>query len=394
MINLFLTVIVFALLFLLMKKNRQIRKIKRCLNQNLENNNEICINFFLDSYQANSKPVIVYAFDYLFSTGGVESRVTEYINRLTNLGYRIIIVSSKNKYQELKSFDNCYLNLAAENAQECLEKLLNKIPVKYLEFHFKSEKILNNLNLETLRSKTKIGCSIHNVVNAEYISRYNFDYITIVSELLKEKYKNELPSAVALPNAINPASVVYQYPKAKEHKAIIISRLSKEKLPTIEAFIIFCQRNKIIPYIAGPLSGRKNIKKILLRKYNLEESNFLGLVEMSILANNLGEYLFVGGVGQIVLQAGILGYPIFLASHLGIKYSLFVKPENLAFFSTNNFTIKSKNAEHPSYANQQEDIQEIFEGNLEAYNLNPIISSEFKFDSVFEKYRALLKSCD
>lgn len=398
MIYLFLIAIIILLASLLTRVSYKIRKIKKRQNIELENSysacNEICINSFVDSYKADSKPVVVYVFDYLFTAGGVETRTAEYISHLTDLGYRVIVLSSKNDHQELKLYDNCYINFRGGNAQECMEKLLKKISVKYLEFHFKSEEILHNLDLEPLRSKTKIGCSIHNVVNAEYLSHHHFDYITIVSELLKKKYIKELPSAVVLPNAVNLASSVYQYPKTKEHKAIIISRLCKEKLPTIEAFIIFCQNNKIIPHIAGPVSGRKDIRKTLLKKYNLKESNFLGLVDISILSNKLGEYLFVGGVGQVILQSGILGYPIFLASHLGIKDSLFVRPENISFFSGNNFTIKSKNATHPSSANKQKDIQEIFAGNVGAYNLNSVISSEFKFDNVFEKYKALLKSCD
>lgn len=393
MIYFLLLVAIVFLIILWQKSRRKFSKMKQKFGRYLEYQNSLHLKAFINSYKSDNRPIIIYVVDSLVIVGGVETRMEAYCRDLTKSGYWVVIVSSINKNLILQGYDNCCLDLTAANASESLLELVAKLKPTYLEFHFKFVQIMKRLDMTTLRSQTKIGCVIHNVIDSAFLSHFKFDYICVVSELLRLRYEKELPQAIVIPNSVANAKNCYLYPEEKPYKAIIISRICKEKQPTLEAFIAFCREQGVTPYLGGPCDGRKNIKKYLSQKYQLKDENFLGVYDLQNLVNEPGKYLFVGGVGQAVMEAGILGYPVFLTSHLGLKYSLFLTSENFSAFLPENMTIKRPNIYKTSTTLRNDDFQKIIVGKTKEYNLNSVISKNCAFDQVFAEYLQLLKNC-
>lgn len=348
---------------------------------------------FIRSCPPDKRPVIIYVVKDLAIMGGVEVRMAAYCRYLTSRGFRIIIVSEYNFFPELQSYDNYYLDFSLANAAECLIELVQNYQAYCLEFHFKSSDIIKNLNFEQLKKQTIIGCVIHNNVDADYLSLYHFNYIIVVSQLLKNKYEKQLPYSIIIPNAVESASYKYILPQNEPLEAIIISRICREKCPTLKAFIEFCLKSNIVPRIGGPESKNRKIEKYLIKKYHLHNENFLGLYDTKDLSHNLGRYLFVAGVGQVVLNAGIYGYPVFLTSHLGLKYSVFLTSQNFSIFAPENFTIKRPNIYSATDNLRSQALSDIIRGKNECYNLNPSISKSFMIDNIFEKYLGVIKNC-
>ena len=182
----------------------------------------------------------------------------------------------------------------------------------------------------SLKKICRIGVTIHNYLNLPLEKFSHFDYkITSYDTNLK-----------FIPNGVFTQKRQWKYLSQKE--ALLISRFSKEKLPTIESFVDFCAENKINPYLAGPLSDSESriIKENLVLKYNLNKSHFLGNINtIPFLRGNLHKYLFVGGVGQVVIEALSMGIPALVCSHAGVHYSSFVNKNNFDKLHKNNFVI-------------------------------------------------------
>lgn len=393
MFYLILTVAIIILICVLRKKNRKFCKMKLDTEKIFTCQNDLFIKYFFQTYKSDPRPIILYVVNRLEVMGGVEVRMAAYCRELTKHGFRVIIASEYNNFPELLCYDNVYLNFSASNIQQCLNQLVSKLDVHYLEFHFKTPEIIRNLNFEQFQP-AKIGCMIHNIVDASFLNRYNFDYMLVVSTLLKNKYQKLLPVLTVIPNAVKKEDISYRHPQNAPFEAIIVSRISREKLPTLKAFIEFCQKNGIIPRIGGPQSSQCKIEKRLMKQYNLRDDNFFGLYDMNDLSANSGRFLFVGGVGQAALNAGVLGYPVFLASHLGLKYSLFLTAENLNIFASENFTVKRRNIYPATHSLRRQALNDIMTGNYKPYDLNKIILQHYEFDKVFAKYMQILKNCD
>ena len=234
-------------------------------------------------------------------------------------------------------------------------------------------KYFKNIDIVSLKKICRIGVTIHNYLNLPLEKFSHFDYkITSYDTNLK-----------FIPNGVFTQKRQWKYLSQKE--ALLISRFSKEKLPTIESFVDFCAENKINPYLAGPLSDSESriIKENLVLKYNLNKSHFLGNINtIPFLRGNLHKYLFVGGVGQVVIEALSMGIPALVCSHAGVHYSSFVNKNNFDKLHKNNFVINR-------IAGKINIFQELPDENYEY--LPEYLLEKISFENSFSIYKEKIK---
>lgn len=80
-----------------------------------------------------------------------------------------------------------------------------------------------------------------------------------------------------------------------------------------------------------------------VEKFNLKEENFIGEINtMEYLSKNRDKILFVGGLGQVIIEGLFLNFPCLCCSNYKDKGFSFVTNKN--FFLFDNFTV-TKNIE-------------------------------------------------
>lgn len=317
---------------------------------------------------------ILFVVEGLSLNGGMENRMFQYATRLKQEGLVTIFLTEYNNYTPIvEKFINFHLHFYDANFQECLSSLVKSQQIDIVEFHFGGMKYFKNIDIVSLKKICRIGVTIHNYLNLPLEKFSHFDYkITSYDTNLK-----------FIPNGVFTQKRQWKYLSQKE--ALLISRFSKEKLPTIESFVDFCAENKINPYLAGPLSDSESriIKENLVLKYNLNKSHFLGNINtIPFLRGNLHKYLFVGGVGQVVIEALSMGIPALVCSHAGVHYSSFVNKNNFDKLHKNNFVINR-------IAGKINIFQELPDENYEY--LPEYLLEKISFENSFSIYKEKIK---
>jgi len=336
------------------------------------------------SYEAskNNKNILFIA-SYFVEAGGIETRLLQYIKELEKFGWNVYLLSENNSNKKLKEYINFYLNFDSSNVQECLEKIIEKYNISCVEFQFKSSKILKNFDIKSLKRKTKLGCCLHNI-GVKRIDKINkFDYKILVSgQMYQHHYKNIL-NPVIIKNSVN-VSDFNNFPQWKyigQKKAILISRIGMEKIESIECFIKYCIKNSIPFEIAGGEQYKNTLKDKLVKKFNLKRNVFIGQINtLEYLKENLDKYLFIAGVGQVILEGGIMGCPVFISSSYNKENYSFLTKENFDLFD--NFTIKSYSPINKE--NKKELYLDLL--NLEKYIIKDELVNKRSIDYCFKKY--------
>lgn len=121
-----------------------------------------------------------------------------------------------------------------------------------------------------------------------------------------------------------------------------MSRIDAEKLPTLKSFILVCAEYGIDFDVAGPVRSESSKVMRRLSKLNIPAEKFIGPVDtVPFLLEKGKNYLFVGGVGQVALEAASIGMPVLIPTHTEIpSLSTFLTNENFDSLLKNNFTIK------------------------------------------------------
>ncbi len=327
------------------------------------------------NYNHNSKKNILIITDFLLTKGGMETRLNQYLSFLKSKNYEVYILSEQNLNPDLLSFNNFFLKYSASNIETCILELIKKYNIQLIEFNFGGSKYLKYININNIKRYVKIGCVIHNRGLCHFKLINSFDYrIIISSHMLKIKNYNKLKDINIIPNSIKYIEPVWKL--QNQNKALIISRLDKEKLKTLYSAIEYCKRNNIDFDIAGYKSVP--ISNILKNKYNISDTAFIGEIDSILyLKENWDKYLFVCGVGQVIIEAGILGFPCFCCSHINFKESSFITIDNIVSDSW-NFTINRK-----KFINK---IQYLDTNNIHKYNLNTYFKEKRSLDKKLEEY--------
>ena len=356
--------------------------LKQSSTYNLEQNK---INL---SYENKSGKSILFIASHFVESGGIETRLLQYIKKLESNGWNIYLLSENNLNKELLKYTNLYLNFDVENVKKCLDEIIDYYQINCVEFQFKPSKVLKNFNIDHLKKKVKLGCCVHNigVKNADKINK--FDYKIMVSGQMYEHHYKNIKNSTVIRNAIDISSfkntLTWKYKDQKT--AILISRIGVDKLESIECFIQYCTKNKIPFEIAGGEQYKDILKNKLKKKYNLKDNVFIGQVQtLDFLEKNMYKYLFVAGVGQVVLESGILGFPVFVASsYKGQNYS-FVTIDNFDLFD--NFTIKNYSPVCKKHKkNTKLDLQKI-----EIYNIKELLITKRNIDTCCTQYMNVIE---
>ena len=302
----------------------------------------------LTSYQVGenrySTKKILFVADALESYGGVEYRLHNIAKVLPRDQWEVFFLTEKNRCSQLTSWRNFTLKFRAENLGQCLLDIVWTHNIDVVEFQFKYSRYLRFINIKKLRQSCVVGCTVHGYDKA--ISRRlltKMDYCIIISKsLLQQRYKN-LPRKwfTIIHNSILPGPRLWRF--CNQNKALHISRISDEYENRISGFIDFCCLQNISVEIAGSVDSKesKQLVERLKRKYVIPDSAFIGKIDtLSHLRKNTNRYLFIAGCGNVVLEAGSVGFPVLITSSTSTASPAFVTPDNIAHFRDTNFTIR------------------------------------------------------
>ena len=102
---------------------------------------------------------------------------------------------------------------------------------------------------------------------------------------------------------------------------------------------------------------------------------------MEYLSAHAGEYLFVAGVGQVILEAGSLGYPCYLTSDLGVANSTFLTQDNIHGNFGNNFTLAFKMDDGGALQEHELNVDALWK-----YNISEDIKEKFDIRRRIDEY--------
>lgn len=300
----------------------------------VQNKTNLCLDI-----PKNEKNILLIAANYN-KAGGIETRIIQYSKKLIAEGWNVYLLSEKNENEKLLQLTNFYLNFDADNVHECLKEIIDRYNIKILEFQFKKTKILKNLNLLQLKNEVKIGCVIHNLGVQDITAINSFDYKIMVSRYMYENFYKGIENAAVIQNSIdtteNKQMRIWEYKNQKT--ALLISRISSDKIKSIECFIKYCQKYNIKFKIAGDEPNSGSLKVRLMKKFKLSAKSFIGQIDtLTYLSNHSDEILFVGGVGLVILESLYLGYPCLCCSDFNGQNYSFITETNISLFD--NFTI-------------------------------------------------------
>ncbi len=346
--------------------------------------NKSNLSFDVDAASHN----ILFVASNFMEAGGIETRLLQYINALRVEGRNVYILSEYNANKLLLELINFKLNFDAENFGCCLEEIVDKYNINTVEFQFKNPKILKNLDIDKLKLKVKLGCTIHNlgISNANIINK--FDYKIMVSKYMYENYYAAINNADVIQNCIDTDKYknlpFWEYKGQK--KALLISRINTDKIKSIECFIQYCKLYNIEFEIAGEEQCGSNLKQKLIKKYRIDESVFIGNVDtFEYLSQHVEDILFVGGVGLVILEAAYLNYPCMCCSEWENSNYSFVTLLNIDLFD--NFTIRSHSL--VTRNNKKEFVLNLESLNL--YQLRNYITCNRDLKIFIEKYLKIIE---
>ena len=333
---------------------------------------------------AGNKNILFIASNFV-QEGGIETRLRQYIEKLSPEGFNVFILSEDNKNKFLSEQTNFYLSFDAPNFNNCLIEIIKNYNINFIEFQFKNSKILKKLNLDVIKKYSVVGCTLHNtgIKNIKLINK--LDYAIIVSNYLYQNHYKKIKNSVIIQNAIDFSKFDNIYWEHKnQNTALLISRLMPDKLNSIECFVKYCTANGCKFKIAGEDSNFK-IKEKLKNKFNLADDVFIGAIDtVDYLKENKDKYLFIAGVGLVILEAGAFNIPCFICSDDKNKCYSFVTKENVKLFD--NFTINARSL----VAKCQKKEFELDKNNLEKYKLKNYFVQKRDLENNFKRYQNLL----
>ena len=314
------------------------------------------------------------------SKGGIESRVLKYAEHLRKNNIEPYFLCQHNYFDSIKKKFTVYtLRFYDSNFQECLIELLKHGKFNVVEFQFYGGTgYFELLDIQKLKSMCRVGVTLHGGFAFPEEQLVKVDYCCLMTKFLAY----DKPNKVFQLNGIDLLPTCWSF--NGQRKALFVSRLDQEKLPTLRAFIDFCKEKNIDPEIAGPLSQQSalDIRKIIEQEYG-HAATFLGEIDcLPFLKEHSNDYLFVGGIGQVPLEALSLGFPTFVCSHYGKEYSSFVTDKNFETLQTYNFVIRQNKGMFP--------VEQELPG--KHYQHLPLeLLKKISFSEIFAEYRNIIQ---
>lgn len=330
---------------------------------------------------------ILYVVDTLELVGGVETRLVSQFKYLSEQGVTPMLLTEKNDFFDALEYVNFHLDFSAPNAEELLLKLINLSKAEVVEFQMKATKFFDNVCLDRIKTLARVGVCIHNRIKTDHKKLRELDYLLTSTHRLSKNF----PGATCVPNWIKPQSCFVK-PNPVSNKALIISRLDAEKFPTIKNFVELCRKNNLHFYIAGTANSPDPKLSDLFNSLNLPEDALIGPIRtLDYLKEHGSDYLFVAGVGQVPLEASVLGLPAMVVTHKNTPtLSTVLNKENFSFLRQQNMTIKESCPDDECLGNFQCFLQDCKDRRIEEYDVRSCVVEQCGIDQSMRTYMQLV----
>lgn len=338
-------------------------------------------------------PGVLFAARSFLSKGGVEKRVWQYAEVWRKAGFRVYIGAVYNGADSWPGTD-AWLPTNSWLAGILMRGYVRKWNLKAVEWQAGG---CGGPPFDPAHLK-KYGVRFGVAVHASRAG-WNFDYVhqagyVLCASAVHGRRVPLLQFAPVLPNALAYKPAVWKF--GGQQTAVFISRLAADKVPSFEAFIELCRKGNIPFELAGGLAGKeaRAVKRALQQKYALADKVFIGEVDtQEFLTRRAKRYLFAGGMGQVILEAGQLGYPCLVCSVRGSGFAFFARRENFKQLAENNC---SPRLEHETalfaadIRRVREDLRQVRSGNTARFLLAREINQSCALRPELEKYERII----
>lgn len=350
---------------------------------------QICQFYTLACAKPSVRPTVLLCAVYIMKNGGIEKRLKQYSSVWEKKGYRVLWGAQMGNGAVDIFLTSCRLY------NKYLLRIVSRVyGVNCIEFNVGGPPYSPPLDIKALNKyNIPVGIILH-----ASAPNWKFDYLqdaayVICSHKAHGKRVPELEKFPVLPNAVITRSACWKWREQKE--ALLVSRICYDKRSSIEGFICLCQAWGIPFRIAGDLTDTENIKlkHELLSKFNLHKEIFLGKINTEeFLQRSWDRFLFVAGVGQVILEAGQLNYPCLVASLLGKSTSFWVTKENI-------YRVLDYNCSPHDEAeckllkegqNLNECLRDILAGNTGRFAIGDVINKECCLDTCLARYEKII----
>ena len=319
------------------KLERQLEEARPFFNELLQKDNLRAARAFHE--KAAGRKRILYVIEGFGAVGGTETRLESEMKWLGEHGWACALCLMYVKYPPLwtKDLTRFTLSFREESFTERLAEIVRAGKFDTVEFVFLSWEHIRRMALEGLKKEARVGALFTTPSRMPQALSQGFDYRIIVND----KSHGAIADSVMVPNWLrNPVMRLWRFEGQK--KALFISRHCADKLSTLRNFLDICEKYGVEPVVAGPAAERD--KRVLAQLKRAAPENILGTIEtVRYLEEHAKEYLFVGGVGMVVLEAASLGVPALICPHIrSASEARFVTDANFPYFASWNFVIKTR----------------------------------------------------
>lgn len=324
----------------------------------------------IDRARGEGKKVVLYVLDYLIEAGGVERRFELQFDWLEKHGVQPVLVCGRQEYAPLAHVPTILFNERGALSTDFLIEVIRRTQAAVVEFQMKCPRLLHAVDLGRLNKAARTGCMIHGKLRAkaEVLGALNYRATSRVHHKLCEDV-TDIPNVVGF-------SASYPTYDANAAKALYVGRIDQDKLPTVRNFVAICTRYGFGFEIAGPISrGQKQVNAFISE---LPQEALLGTIDTrAFLQKQGGAYAFVGGVGQVPLEAAAANLPALVTPHLPDPgRAVFLTQENFAKLHEWNCVITEGNIP-----------EELAPGNVEMFMQALKIARETSSTDAIEPFR-------
>lgn len=120
--------------------------------------------------------IVLYVLEELAKTGGTERRLEIQFAWLRAHGIEPIIICERQHYEPLRSYSTIFAQFSSPNISDILANFIRLTNAAALEFNIKSSRLMHSVDIEMLKTWTRIGCMFHNEADVDLETVRQLDY--------------------------------------------------------------------------------------------------------------------------------------------------------------------------------------------------------------------------
>ena len=368
-----------------------VREIDKFNTESINSNSKLFNE--ISQIKRNGKNIYLYVVTDLSKTGGVERRLSLLFSWLEKKGIQPVIVCEENNYKPFAHIPTIKIKFETPNIDTIILEIVERTQASILEFQLKCPRLLHSVNIDSLKQKTKVGCMIHGIVDGDQSIFDKLDY-----RATSTQHANNYHGFTTIPNVVEFPNHCPDF-HLESKKALYIGRIDNEKLPTIINFVKLCKQNNVEFMIAGPISRQKQTNALISK---LPVDTCIGPINTrSFLTEQGSNFLFIGGVGQVPLEAAAANIPSLVTPHSSdLNRSTFLTAENLSSIRDWNCVIKDDKIPKEIAPGNSSDFFNSLQEARKSKSLTPIqkfrirstLEEQLSEDVVWGKYLELVNS--